>query len=570
MSLAGTIKPGDWRSVRQAIHKLSYLELGPTAAPTFEGLTLTGLTASRLVATDADKEFVSSDLYSWVTQTTNQVLIADDGDGTVTFSTPQDIHTGAIPTFAGIRLGSVGDGSPIIAYGQTIEFSNIGSVHPIEVWLKAPTGKESIIYFYPDTGGVSANRWRIYVPDYETADFAIQNYYGSSWTSKLSINAATGDITIQGELSVDDIDITNYIKSNLIPSVTDVKDLGSSSKKWRDLYLSGNLTDGTNSLTIANAKTAYDHSQDNSRAHSDYLINTGDDSTSGILTAAGFTTVGTVTADDYVLAITDSDSGQIIQGGNRILHTYVPSDQSPTWANIFIGENAGNFTITNPTLAYEGTGNIGIGEDTLDALTTGYYNFAMGTNSGTDLTSGYNNVLIGHQAGGNITDGDDNFLFGRDCGAFVQTGYRNVGIGTNALRGSTPASAGMKQNVAIGYKSGYGLTGDSNIFIGLYSGYRQTAVNGRLIIDNALRADAATEATNAIIYGTMAALPANQILKVNAVLNVTENIQIDGIRVITNQQVHIADAPGDTAANNAITINAILVALETHGLLAAA
>uniref|UniRef100_A0A6M3J6S5 Uncharacterized protein n=1 Tax=viral metagenome TaxID=1070528 RepID=A0A6M3J6S5_9ZZZZ len=34
------------------------------------------------------------------------------------------------------------------------------------------------------------------------------------------------------------------------------------------------------------------------------------------------------------------------------------------------------------------------------------------------------------------------------------------------------------------------------------------------------------------------------------------------------QQAHIADAPGDTAANNAITINAILVALETNGLLA--
>jgi len=34
------------------------------------------------------------------------------------------------------------------------------------------------------------------------------------------------------------------------------------------------------------------------------------------------------------------------------------------------------------------------------------------------------------------------------------------------------------------------------------------------------------------------------------------------------QQAHIADAPGDTAANNATTINAILVALENTGLLA--
>jgi hypothetical protein len=46
----------------------------------------------------------------------------------------------------------------------------------------------------------------------------------------------------------------------------------------------GNITDGTNSLTVANAKTAYDHSQDNTQAHSDYLINSGADEAVGPLT----------------------------------------------------------------------------------------------------------------------------------------------------------------------------------------------------------------------------------------------------------------------------------------------
>lgn len=36
--------------------------------------------------------------------------------------------------------------------------------------------------------------------------------------------------------------------------------------------------------------TAYDHSQDNTQAHSDYLLNSGDDSTTGVLTAGGFKT----------------------------------------------------------------------------------------------------------------------------------------------------------------------------------------------------------------------------------------------------------------------------------------
>ena len=38
-------------------------------------------------------------------------------------------------------------------------------------------------------------------------------------------------------------------------------DLGGSGVRFKDLYLAGSLTDGTNSLTVANARTAYDFSQ---------------------------------------------------------------------------------------------------------------------------------------------------------------------------------------------------------------------------------------------------------------------------------------------------------------------
>jgi len=61
-------------------------------------------------------------------------------------------------------------------------------------------------------------------------------------------------------------------------------DLGQTALRWQHLYLSGNLTDGTNSLTVANAKTAYDHSQDNTQAHTDYLLNSGADVFGGTLT----------------------------------------------------------------------------------------------------------------------------------------------------------------------------------------------------------------------------------------------------------------------------------------------
>ncbi len=92
--------------LRRAVQKLASLRLNADSTPTFASQTITGLTANRLVASNASQVLVSSDLYSWVTETSNQVLIADDGDGTVTFSTPQDIHTGASPTFANLSLGT--------------------------------------------------------------------------------------------------------------------------------------------------------------------------------------------------------------------------------------------------------------------------------------------------------------------------------------------------------------------------------------------------------------------------------------------------------------------------------
>ncbi len=61
-----------------------------------------------------------------------------------------------------------------------------------------------------------------------------------------------------------------------------------------------------------------------------------------------------------------------------------------------------------------------------------------------------------------------------------------------------------------------------------------------------------------------------EMLDVNGNINATGVIKIDDTQVVKEQQVHIADAPGDTAANNATTINAILLMIEAHGLIAAA
>ena len=116
MALTPTIVKGDWVNLNRVIRKLASSILGQQASPLFTGLTLSGLTASRLIQTDANKALASvGDLTSWIAGTTNQIAVADDGDGTITLATPQDIHAGASPTFVGLTLSGLTLGSILFA-----------------------------------------------------------------------------------------------------------------------------------------------------------------------------------------------------------------------------------------------------------------------------------------------------------------------------------------------------------------------------------------------------------------------------------------------------------------------
>jgi len=58
------------------------------------------LTASRLLALDSANVVETTDILSWITGTTNQITVTDDGDGTVTLSIP----SGAVLTLANTGL----------------------------------------------------------------------------------------------------------------------------------------------------------------------------------------------------------------------------------------------------------------------------------------------------------------------------------------------------------------------------------------------------------------------------------------------------------------------------------
>ena len=124
------------------------------------------------------------------------------------------------------------------------------------------------------------------------------------------------------------------------------------------------------------------------------------------------------------------------------------------------------------------------------------------------MTDGHSNVGIGHQAGKGITTGDQNIMIGRDAGVALTIGNQNTFIGT-----------------ASGLSGGVNL--DRCVFIG-YSAGRDEDTDDRLIIDNRDRGSAAATRTDAIIYGVMAAVPADQTLFVNANLEVSESIATPG------------------------------------------
>ncbi len=79
---APQIIDGDWARLRQVIARLSALILGSEAVSTITGLTLTGLTANKLIATDADKALTSSveDLSPTFTGLTLSAIAAEGSD----------------------------------------------------------------------------------------------------------------------------------------------------------------------------------------------------------------------------------------------------------------------------------------------------------------------------------------------------------------------------------------------------------------------------------------------------------------------------------------------------------
>uniref|UniRef100_A0A6M3IFR7 Uncharacterized protein n=2 Tax=viral metagenome TaxID=1070528 RepID=A0A6M3IFR7_9ZZZZ len=80
-------------------------EVKTVSSPEFVTALLSGLSASKLIATDASNNLVSTDADTWIDGTADQITVSDDGDGSVTLGTPTLLVDGTAGRV--LRFGSI-------------------------------------------------------------------------------------------------------------------------------------------------------------------------------------------------------------------------------------------------------------------------------------------------------------------------------------------------------------------------------------------------------------------------------------------------------------------------------
>ena len=290
-------------------------------------------------------------------------------------------------------------------------------------------------------------------------------------TNSIIYNANEGSIIIENNAGDQDIIFKGKYGSSLITALTlDMSDAGAATFVSTVAGTSFNgipfFSDGTSMYTHdVSGNTSYANADNN--------------------TAYGFTALDAITTGDSNVAI-GHRAGTDLSGGSQ---------------NVVIGKDAG-FDLTQANYS------VAIGFEALYSETVGHYsvaigrralknqnvadsyNTAVGYHAGTAITTGVENTLIGGQAGDAITTGQENLAIGFQALSTNIDGDKNVALGNYALQDFEADTDGHGSNTAVGYTAmmecttgtlntavgalslGNGvLTGDANVALGYKSGY---------------------------------------------------------------------------------------------------
>ena len=169
----------------------------------------------------------------------------------------------------------------------------------------------------------------------------------------------------------------------------------------------------------------------------------------------------TITSGNLNMANTSAAGadGVINLNSVRFMHNF--GGILPDFGNTFLGQNAGNFTLTSGVA----TENTGIGCQSLQSLTTGGANTGCGNQALQNCTTGFGNTAVGESALESCTIGDANTAVGTGAlRRLTALGSLNTAWGYLALKDLLTGS----RNIVIGHDSGelYVAAESNNILIG--------------------------------------------------------------------------------------------------------
>lgn len=158
-------------------------------------------------------------------------------------NTPDDGTSPINKNYADTNLqGKLTAGTGIAITNNVISSTLEGIDYEVDQELPA-TGEKGIIYLIPNGSSEQENIYDeyIWIPPLQEGESGRFEFIGTTQTDLTNYVDLTSAQTITG---------AKTFSSTISPSTNNNIDLGDSSKKWKDLYLSGNLSDGTNSIAV--------------------------------------------------------------------------------------------------------------------------------------------------------------------------------------------------------------------------------------------------------------------------------------------------------------------------------
>jgi len=204
----------------------------------------------------------------------------------------------------------------------------------------------------------------------------------------------------------------------------------------------------------SNWDTAYSHSQDNTQAHTDYLLNNDDDTTSGTITAAGFTTAGNVDCNEIYntgadLKIQPDVGGDVVLFGDtdvgngdngKSLYIYRKAEEGDQYLRQYL-DDAG-------TIRFVGTDDIYFMQNDTIPIVLGYGEVYLNPYADGDVT------CFGSTDVGDDEDGKSLYVYRK-----AEEGDDYMRIYVNQWR-----EAGLYSNQAISLNSGNYVTVGTDIY----------------------------------------------------------------------------------------------------------